>query len=94
MVQKWQHLLPQPCSVFEMAKKKRLSREQYPVHPQSLASSVAKETTSSIWLPASAPHDPEFDSVQHVGAVYIKQLQIVLRREVARMLLHGKSRLQ
>ena len=35
--------------------------------------------------------DPDFDTDQHLGALYMQQLQMVLRREVARMLLQGQA---
>ena len=35
--------------------------------------------------------DPDFDTDQHLGALYMQQLQMVLHREVARMLLQGQA---
>ena len=35
--------------------------------------------------------DPDFDTDQHLGALYMQQPQMVLRREVARMLLQGPA---
>ena len=37
------------------------------------------------------PNDPDFDSDKQLGALYMQQLQLVLRREVARMLLQGQA---
>ena len=37
------------------------------------------------------PADPDFDTDQHLGTLYMQQLQMVLRREIARMLLQGQA---
>ena len=37
------------------------------------------------------PHDPDFDSDVPLGTLCMQQLQTVLRREVARMLLQGQA---
>ena len=37
------------------------------------------------------PNDPDFDTDQHLGTLYMQQIQMVLRREVARMLLQGQA---
>ena len=37
------------------------------------------------------PADPDFDTDKSLGTLYMQQLQMVLRRETARMLLQGQA---